>query len=63
MGGAFAKAGSRQIGEGTFATVCVVPEDDQNKAYVVKRLKRQSSAVDVGLFKRESVVLGSMHHG
>lgn len=62
MGSAFAKAGTKQVGEGTFATVCVVSEDDQGKAYAVKRLKRQSSVEEVGLFNREIDVLSSMDH-
>ena len=63
MGSAFAKAGNKQVGEGTFATVCVVSEDDQGQAYAVKRLKRQSSVEEVGLFNREIDVLSSMNHG
>lgn len=62
MGAAFVKAGDKQIGEGTFATVCVVAEDDQMKAYAIKRLKRQSSIEEAGLFTREIDVLSSMSH-
>lgn len=62
MGAVCAKAGDKQVGEGTFATVCVVSKDDQGKAYAIKRLKRQSSVEEVGLFNKEIDILSSMDH-
>jgi len=62
MGAVHGKPADRQIGEGTFATVCVVAnKDDQGQA--VKRLKRQSSVEEVGLFNKEIDILSSMDHG
>ncbi|DBA97335.1 TPA: hypothetical protein ACH3X1_015073 [Trebouxia sp. C0004] len=63
MGAFHGKPADRQIGEGTFATVCVVAnKDDQGQAYAVKRLKRQSSVEEVGLFNKEIDILSSMDH-
>lgn len=62
MGAAYTKAASKQIGEGTFATVCVVADEEQNNV-AIKHLKRQSSVEEVGLFNREIVILKSINHG
>ena len=64
MGAFHGKPADRQIGEGTFATVCVVAnKDSQGQAYAVKRLKRQSSVEEAGLFNKEIDILSSMDHG
>ncbi len=63
MGSSNTKSKDRQVGEGTFATVCVISDTaDQGQAYAIKRLKRQSSVEEVGLFNREIDVLSSMDH-
>ena len=62
MGAAYTKADNKQIGEGTFATVCVVADKEQNNV-AIKHLKRQSSVEEVGLFNREIIILKSINHG
>ena len=62
MGAAYTKAANKQIGEGTFGTVCVVTDEQQNNV-AIKHLKRNSSAEEVGLFNREIIILKSINHG
>ena len=62
MGAVYAKAANKQIGEGTFATVSVVADDEHNNV-AIKHLKRQSSVEEVGLFNREIIILKSINHG
>lgn len=63
MGACLVKSQDQQVGEGTFATVCVVADEAADgQAFAVKRLKRQSSVEEVGLFNKEIDVLSSMDH-
>lgn len=62
MGASHGKSKDKKVGEGTFATVCVVNHSDQGRAYAVKRLKRQSSVEEAGMFNKEIDILSSMDH-
>ena len=62
MGAAYTKAVNKQIGEGTFATVCMVADEQRNNV-AVKHLKRKSSVEEAGLFNREIDILKSLDHG
>ena len=64
MGTSLTKAKDNKVGEGTFATVCVVADKTEpGHAYALKRLKRNSSVEDEKLFNKEIDILGSMDHG